>query len=183
SQTVQVIERTRQNVADLVALYHAERPDVKILVTGYDFPRFTADHPILIYRQMFEEMGLPSPFELNSALVKMSESFFALNQLKQTQYIHHLGLMHYHYGNKEMNLPPKTTRPPSEISKPGVNFNSWGGDLKFQSDVPAMQVFTDGEFIGVVDAFHLSKQGYHFLAEHSVQLYIKNWLMSSAEAE
>ncbi len=183
SQTDQVIQRTRQYVAELVSLYHAERPDVKILVTGYDYPRFTADHPILIYRRMFEEMGLPSALELNSALVKMSESFFALNQMKQTHFIHHLGLMHYHYGNKEMGLPPKTTRAPADISKPGVFSNSWGGDLKFQSDVPAMQVFTDGDYVGVVDAFHLSKQGYHYLADHSVELYIKKWLTSSEAAE
>jgi hypothetical protein len=183
AQTEQVILRTRQYVADIVSIYHAERPDIKILVTGYDFPRFTSDHPILAYRRMFEDMGLPSPQELNSALVKMSESFYSLNEMNQTRYVHHLGVMHYHFGNKEMGLAPKTTRAPQDISKPGSVTQSWGGDLKFQSDVPAMQVYTDGDYVGVVDAFHLSKQGYHFLADHSVELYIKNWLNGSVVTE
>lgn len=183
SQSEQVITRTRQYVADIVSIYHAERPDIKILVTGYDFPRFTADHPILAYRRMYEDMGLPSPLELNSALVKLSESFYALNEINQTRYIHHLGLMHYHFGNKEMGLLPKSTRAPQDISKPGSISNTWGGDLRFQSDVPAMQVYTDGDYIGVVDAFHLSKQGYYLLAEHSVEHYLKNWLNGSAALE
>ena len=183
SQTEQVILRTRNYISEILTLYHNERPDIKILVSGYDFPRFTADHPILAYRRMYEDMGLPTPLELNRALVKLSESFNALNELNQTRYIHHLGVSHYHFGNKEMGLLPKSTRTPSEISKPGQVTNTWGGDLRYQADVKAMQVYTDGDYIGVVDAFHLSKEGYLYLAEHSVEQYLKNWLSGSAVLE
>lgn len=178
SQTEQIIIRTRQHIEKIVQVYNAERPDVKILVTGYDYPRFTEDHPVLAYRQAYEGMGSPQPRELNMALLKMSENFFALNQLPQTNYIHHLGLMHYYFGQKEAGLRPRTSRSPAEISKPGLTVNTWGGLLNYTSDIPAMQNYSDGEVVGVPDAFHLSQQGYDYLAEHSVNHYIKSFIIN-----
>ncbi len=169
-----LVAQLKAKITEIINVYRAVRPDVKFLVSGYDYPRFTPNHPIPDYAEAFESMGSPIPAEINRALVVLSEQFLSLSELPNTAFVHHLGLMHYHFGHFEAGVLPKTTKIPSQISKPGERLNTHGGITGLSSDAPAMESLI-GENI-VFDAFHLSKQGYHFMAEHTVEQYLKNLL-------
>ena len=163
----------KTNLNKILEIYRTARPDVRFLVSGYDYPRFTLNHPIPEYAEAFANMGFPEPSEINRALIIMSEKFLGLSEASNTAYLHHLGLMHYHFGHIEAGLQPKTTKPPALISKPGETLNTHGGVSGLSTDASAMETFLDGQ---VVDAFHLSKLGYLFMAEHTVEQYLKDWL-------
>lgn len=181
AETEEFLSRLRKSVEEILAVYRSERPDIQILVTGYDYPRFTPHHPVSAYRKAYEDMGSPTPLELNRVLLRMTENFMALGQTAQTAYIHHLGLMQYYSGLPQVGIPPHNTKPPTEISKPGVTLNSHGGVVSEMSEATSMQVYSDNDVVNAVDAFHLSKEGYDRLADHSVLHYLRAWLTEVAE--
>lgn len=162
----------RNRVQNIIAKYRKQRPDIKILISGYDFPRFTPDHVIPDYKEAFEAMGSPTPFELNGALQEFSASMASLADGSNVFYIQHLGLMHYYFGNRDAGLPAFQTLPPTQISSPDAPTLT-GGDLRLQTD-PEGMLKVEGL---AVDAFHLSKSGYEKIADHSVQHYLKSWLL------
>jgi lysophospholipase L1-like esterase len=173
-QLENLVAQLKAKITEIINVYKGVRPDVQFLVSGYDYPRFTPNHPIPDYAEAFESMGSPMPSEINRALVVLSERFLSLSEIPNTAFVHHLGLMHYHFGHFEAGVLPKTTKIPSRISKPGERLNTYGGITGLSSDTPAMESLI-GENI-VVDAFHLSKLGYHYMAEHTVEQYLKDWL-------
>lgn len=158
------------DIEKIIKTYRDQRPDIKILLSGYDFPRFTENHPIKVYREAYEDMGSPTPLELNSTLVQLGQTLSKTADFQNVFYIQHHGLMHYHYGNKEQGLAPKTTLSPEEISSQ-ADPDRIGGDIRLQSAPDAMLRVGP-----VVDPFHLSKSGYKKLVEHSVKTYIADWL-------
>lgn len=163
----------KTNLNNILEIYRAARPDVRFLVSGYDYTRFTYNHPIPDYAEAFEEMGFPQPSEINRAMIILSEKFLSLSESPNTAFLHHLGLMHYHFGHLEAGLQPKTTKPPALISKPGETLNTYGGVSGLSTDAAAMETVLGGQ---IVDAFHLSKLGYLLVAEHTVEQYLKEWL-------
>ncbi len=163
----------KTKLSGILDIYRAARPDVRFLISGYDYPRFTPNHSIPEYAEAFEEMGFPEPAEINRALIILSEKFLSLSEVPNTAYLHHLGLMHYHFGHAEAGLLPKTTKVPTLISKPGETLNTHGGVSGLSTDAPAMETVLGGQ---IVDAFHLSKLGYLLMAEHTVEQYLKDWL-------
>lgn len=165
-----VLDGIAVDVQKVIAAYKEKRPDIKILLSGYDFPRFTADHPIDGYREAYEDMGSPTPLELNNILVQFSDTLAKVADNKNVFYIHHLGLMHYYYGNSAQGLAPKTTLSPEKISS-RAEPTRIGGDVRLQTDAEAML-----QAGPVVDAFHLSKSGFQKLVDHCVDTYIKDWL-------
>jgi len=173
-QEIYFFEKVKADLEKIILTYQAIRPDVKFLVSGYDFPRFTPNHPISAYKKAFEEMGSPEPYVINNALVRFSEKIAEISDLPQTSYVHHLGLMHYHFGNQSEGLKPRTTKRPAEISRPGDKLNTHGGVTAMMTDISGMQVFI--KEVMVVDAFHLSKKGFGYLADHSVEQQLKEWL-------
>ncbi|MEZ0393145.1 MAG: SGNH/GDSL hydrolase family protein [Pseudobdellovibrionaceae bacterium] len=158
----------------VLKVYRKQRPDLKILISAYDYPRFTENHPVENYRKTYENMGKPSPFELNSAILRFSERMSELADGKNVFYIQHYGLMHFYDGYEETNLAPQTTLSPDLISPP-ENINQSGGDPHLPSDPQSLLHLGGGEH-AVVDAFHLSQAGYDRLAEHAVLHYLKSWL-------
>ena len=160
----------KKRLNDIVTVYQALRPDIKILISGYDFPRFTPDHPILAYRKAYLQMGSPSALELNTMLMRFSKVMTSLANGKNVFYIHHLGVMQYYFGNSEGGLEPLSTLNPDFIS-PANQPERGGGAPELLTAASAM-LSTEG----VVDAFHLSRNGYDKLADHSVRNYIKAWL-------
>lgn len=163
-----------QNVVNTIQSYREARPDIKILVSGYDFPHFSVDHPIKVYRDAFEDMGQPTPVELNSAILRFSKRVSNVVSLPGTFFIQHYGLMHYYFGNPSQGLSPRTTLLPEQISA-ADNINQYGGAIEFQTDTEAL-LNTQNMGINVFDAFHLSKKGYEYLGDHVVTVYLKHWL-------
>ncbi len=153
--------------------YRSLRPDIKILISGYDYPRFTPDHPIKEYVEAYEEMGSPTPFEMNTAVLRFSDRVAKLADQKAVFYIHHYGLMHYYIGNPEMGLEAFKTIAPETISAPQA-VTQFGGDPSLQSAKTAMFAIKNG-LQPIADAFHLNRFGYEKLAEHSVQHYLRDW--------
>jgi lysophospholipase L1-like esterase len=174
TQENEVFATVSKNIENVIKVYQQARPDIKIILSGYDYPRFTADHPIKSYREAYEDMGKPSPFELNSGIVRFSEYVSKLADQKSVFYIHHYGLMHYYLGNAEKGLAPMKTLSPDQISAPNA-VNQLGGDLNLQTDPSGMFSVKVGN-LSAADAFHLNHFGYDMLAEHTVFHYLKDWL-------
>ncbi len=161
------------NMEAAINEYRNVRPDIKILLSGYDYPRFIPDHPIKEYVKAYEAMGSPTPFELNMAVLRFSDRVAKLADQKSVFYIHHYGLMHFYLGNPEMGLEAFKTLSPGSISAP-EGMVQYGGDPSLQSAKAAM--FTiQNNLEPIADAFHLNRFGYEKLAEHSVQHYLKDW--------
>jgi lysophospholipase L1-like esterase len=170
SEEQAVFEEIKTNLQAVLQNLQAARPDVKILISGYDFPRFFANHPIQEYRVAYEQMESPTPQELNKAILRFSERVSELANEKSVFYIQHYGLMHYYLGNSEHGLAPFTTLNPAQISASDEPNHS-GGNSDLQSDANAML-----QIASVPDAFHLNSFGYEKIAEHAVSIYIKSWL-------
>jgi hypothetical protein len=162
---------TRGYLEKIVKTYHDARPDIKILISGYDYPRFTANHPIPAYKKVYEEMGSPTPLEVNSSLQRFSAELEKVADGKSIFYIQHMGLTHYFVGNKAAGLAPFTTLAPEFIS-PANDPNRTGGDVNLQSDADAMLQVEPL----VTDAFHLNRSGFDKIAEHAVNIYLRDWL-------
>jgi len=173
SERKAVLDTIALRVRAVIEKYQRQRPDIKILLSGYDFPRFIPNHPIKEYKEAFEAMGSPTPAELNSVLLEFSSTMAGLADQRNVFYIQHYGLMHYYYGNREEGLAAFQTLPPEQISSV-AHPEQTGGDPNFQSD-PSAMLSIAGEN-GIVDAFHLSKSGYEKLADHAVFHYLKSWL-------
>ncbi|MFN8791614.1 MAG: SGNH/GDSL hydrolase family protein [Bdellovibrionales bacterium] len=172
SESQALLRDFRARVARTVDLYRKQRPDVKILISGYDFPHFNDFNMIAEYREVYARMGKPTTRQLNEVLAQFSTEMVKLADQKNVFYVHYVGLMHYYYGNGEGGLRPFSTLVPQFISPPS-NPAQFGGDLSFQTDSRAM---LNSEQVGFVDPFHLSRAGYERLAEHAVRQYLRGWL-------
>ncbi|MCB0350842.1 MAG: hypothetical protein KDD38_06645 [Bdellovibrionales bacterium] len=159
-----------QNVSDFIL---SVRPDVKILITGYDYPNFKDFIQIKPYKEKFENMGRPSVLELNSALLRMAAylSTRLNNSAGNINYIHHYGLMHYYYGQKKYGLEKKQTAHPSLISSPDSP-ESFGGDISMETPPEGCMRVTKK----YLDAFHLSPNGFQKAFRHSIYMYLAEWL-------
>ncbi len=125
-----VFERVSNQVFEIATLYKKRRPDIKILVSGYDYPRFTENHPVEEYRKAYLQMESPSPFEANTAIVRFSEVMAAKAAAAGVSYIQHYGLTHYYFGNSEQGLEPYLTLNPDQISTPDAPNRAGGRRLR-----------------------------------------------------
>ena len=177
-----VLDKVAGDIEAIVKDYQAARPDIKIIISGYDFPRFTDDNPIKEYREGYESMGKPTAYELNTAVLRFSERVSKIADQKSVFYIHHYGLMHYYRGNSEHSLAPGQTLSPEMISSPN-DVDRYGGDVNLLADTTSMMQVTINGNVLVNDAFHLSRFGYDKMAEHTVFHYLKDWLKPQAQTK
>jgi hypothetical protein len=157
SDTFKVIRKIMNN-------YLVIRPDIKIILSGYDFPHFKQNHKIPLYRTIYERMGSPSNLRINSSLVEFSQFMVPIANNKNIFYIHHLGLAQYYDGISEYNYPARQTLSPHQISPrhdPGVV----GGDIRFPSSEKSM---INWLFL-VRDAFHLNTRMYRNVMHHTYE--------------
>jgi hypothetical protein len=158
------------DVKNVITAIHEVRPDVKILLSGYDFGRFTSEHQkISVYNQLYEHLGRPTPAELHWGVLRFLP--FATSLVNHTDifYIHHHGLMQYHFGNVDVGLASHQTASPELISPPD-NPAAWGGVPEYENGHTAMLRVS-----GLRDSYHLSPTGYYYVAKHSMIHYFKKW--------
>lgn len=143
----QVQALTDQVYADLdqlTAFVLDARPDVEILLSFYDYPNFvdTLGGPIgfLVCSPLWNDLGQPDPFELNSASAAFEARMATLASAHPRIYhVGHAGQMQWLFGFPDDGIPPGFLPPP--------------GDPTLPSPTAALRLGGD-------DCFHLNAEGY-----------------------
>jgi hypothetical protein len=169
-QENEVFIKIRDHIKDIVDQFHQVRPDVFVLINGYDFGFLYDNNPIKPYRRIFEHMGKPNALQANSGFIRFSQIISQLS-LPQTAYIQHFGLMHYYFGAPEANLPAKTSLSPQKIST-AQNPMAVGGVLEARNSNHSMARI----FSFYTDPHHLSPTGFDYLVGHALDQYLANIL-------
>lgn len=170
-QEANLINDIRDKVEKIVATITTARPDVKVLVSGYDFSRIYSEHKnISNYDKMYERSGRPSISQMHHSFDHFTKAMSKIGDGNQVAFIHHVGLMQYHFGNSETGLSPHLTLPPEQISPPNAP-DMTGGDPDKELDKKAM-----ARIGKIVDSYHLTPKGYVLLVRHSIQHYLRDWL-------
>lgn len=152
-----------------ISSYIKIRPDIKIILSGYDYPNFKADRIIPVFKKMYKQLGAPTALRINSVIVKMSQKMVQIADYKNVYYIHHLGLTHYYDGGPHSAFPPETTLHPDLISTfndPGVV----GGDIGQPTRGDSMKRW----YKFVRDSFHLSDRNYFHVMLHTYNNVLVN---------
>ncbi len=161
-QELKLFADTFDVVQKIINNYLEIRPDIKIVLSGYDFPDFKPNHKIGLYKKIFERMLSPSELRINRALVGFTRFMLPIANGKNIFYIHHLGLSQYYDGVPEKNFPARTTLAPDQIS-PWNDPSVVGGNVNFPSSDKSM---INWLFL-VRDAFHLNNRMYKNLMIHT----------------
>ncbi len=152
----------------IIAKYSKLRPDVKIIISGYDYGRLADRNLIPLYTMIYHRMHNPTPEQLNNLLTRFSDSFQNLANGRNIFYIQHLGLSHYYNGVPEKGLPAYKTMSPDEISSHTFPAK-FGGDRKLPNGKKSML-----NWIGLSrDAIHLSSKNYYYTMKHTYDNVIK----------
>lgn len=161
-QEVQLFETTIQTLKNIMNSYLAVRPDLTIILAGYDYPNFTIKFTLPLYRKIHKRMLEPTPERMNNVLVNFTEYSAKLGNGKNIFFIHSLGLAQYYYGVPEKGLAAKQTASPAEIS-PMNDPSCFGGNLCLQTSKKSM---VNWLFI-LRDAFHLNTRMYRKVMHHA----------------
>jgi hypothetical protein len=160
----------RGYVVDIVNAYHKVRPDVWVLVSGYDNGYMYANNPIASYREIYEHMGSPTPLEVYGGFSRFAEAMSKIS-LDHTVFQQHIGLMHYYYGAPEANVPPFQTLAPQFIS-PASDPAQMGGVPGVRNNKIAQAHI----FNYFYDPHHLRPNGFMRVFEHAIDGYIGKWV-------
>lgn len=153
------ISHTLKNI---MATYTEVRPDLTIILAGYDYPNFTFKFTLPLYRKIYHRMRDPTPERMNNVLVNFTHQMAKLGNQKNIFYIHSMGLAQYYDGVPEKGLAAKTTASPEEIS-PMDDPSCVGGNLCMQTSKKSM---IDWLYI-LPDAFHLNTRMYRKVLRHA----------------
>ena len=157
--TAEVQTLQQQILTDMTTIVDyvlAQRPNIQILLSFYDYPNFVDTIGGLFGQtcnNLLNDMGVPSVTELNTAAVEF-ESIYAQIATTNPRVFHvsHTGLMQAFFGFPSQGIPPGQIMPPGDLTKP--------------SPVEAMRDF------GVTrDCFHLSPDGYNYLIQNAFDGY------------
>ncbi len=169
-------EESYRNVQKIIDKIQDVRSDIKVLVSGYDYPNFLKFTKLLPkFVKAFNHHGRPSPDVMNARLLRISKAISKVDNGDNVRYVHHFGLMHYYFGNSRVGLMPRQTLPPEEISPP-ENPMQIGGNPEIENDTEAMfkiRILTGALY---QDPFHLGKSGFKYLAKHLYDNALKKWL-------
>lgn len=166
-----LIDSIVQSMRVVIDEIRAVNPQVRILVSGYDFANFARYTHIDTYERLYKRMGEPTPFEINSAFLRLSGGILTVADFRKVFYIHHYGVIHYHKGNGDHGLKKKQTIPPDFISTL-ENPLGFGGNVELP--ISRGSVLRIWPFY--YDPFHLSPKGYYYLAVHATRNYLGAWL-------
>lgn len=161
-QETEVYKEINITVQKIMDRYLAIRPDLKIILSGYDYPNFKPGHAFPLYRKIFERMRSPTPARLNPALAGLAHSMLSLADGRNIFYIQHMGVSHYYDGVPESGLKEEITLSPDKIS-PWGNPGVMGGNISLPSSNKSM---INWLFL-IRDAFHLNTRMYRKVMRHT----------------
>jgi len=142
------------DVATVVDYVLGLDPDLRVLLSAYDYPNYVnslGGLPCALYCcEQYAAMGDPTPAQLNAAIVQMVALLETLPVGRpRLEVAGHCGLMQYLYGFPGATPPI----PPGAILPPG--------DLELPSPPEAML-----NWFGTPDCIHLSSTGYDAVGEN-----------------
>jgi lysophospholipase L1-like esterase len=159
---------TYDMIEKIINKYTKLRPDIKIILSGYDYGRLTEHNLISLYTTIYNRMLKPTPEQVNNQLIRFSDAVRRMANGKNIFYIHHLGLSHYYDGVPEQGLPCLMTMNPSEIST-RTSPMSVGGKRKLPACTKSMI-----NWMGLSrDAIHLSSKNYYYVMKHTYDNVLK----------
>lgn len=169
----ELYERVEKKTLEIIAYILDVRPEIKVVLTGYDYANFNVLKPgsIKAYDLLFNRMGRPTPSELNHFVGNSSIRVARLiRNIERAYFVSNFGLGQYLYGLPEYNIKP------FELPHPGTaeDLNSiLGGDPNLPQ-YPKTLLNID-EF-KIYDPYHLSKKGYKNVARNLMETYLKDWI-------
>jgi len=150
------------------------RPDVRVLISGYDYGNFKDYSKIIsAYTNIYKQMGSPTTAQSQQAVLRLSNVVATLADQKHVFYIQHYGLSQWYYGNKDYNLKPFMTTPPSRISPPS-DPAQYGGNPDIEAPEDSLL-----DLFGIHDAYHPDLVEFYNIALHSFKFYFKDWFKDS----
>lgn len=148
-------EAIRVDLATVTDFVLAQRPDIEVVLSFYDYPNFVDTlnslAGIAVCRPLHEDLGQPTPLQINTAATEFEQAYAALAAHPRVYFVGHAGHMQHAFGFP--GTPPGTLLPPGDLSRP--------------SPVAAMR---DHGFLGR-DCFHLTPDGYDVLVENLYEGY------------
>lgn len=152
------------NILKVVDFIHALRPNVKIVLSSYDyvnFQYFLKNQTVQSYVDIYNRMGQPTAEELNNASARL-EKVKAEIALKRpnVMYVNNMGLMQYYYGQSDFGVAPQSTPLPGQAP----SFDPFMGG---RPDLPGPhEAFAAISQINVTDPYHLNKAAYLLFAQN-----------------
>mgnify|MGYP000035252250 CR=1 FL=1 len=150
-----------QIIADLqVVVDHILAHDIgiEVILSFYDYPNFvdtTSGFTGIICANLHNDLGTPTPTELNSMEVIFEQAFASVAASHpKVFHVSHTGLMQNLYGFPDDGIPAGTIQPPGDVSLP--------------SPVESMRIT-----FGVTDCFHLRPEGYDVLVQNLFDQYFQ----------
>jgi len=149
---------------------HATNPDLKIIISGYDFANFSETietlpavaQPFHPFYGIWDGMGQPTIEEINTILVKASDRFTDSSMVwENVFFVNNLGLMQYEYGQaNNLQVAPFGTYPQYTAPVPG-------GIIDYPTPLDALN-------FGGNDSFHLNDDAYElFIKRYFIEYYWK----------
>ena len=136
----------------------AQDINIEIILSFYDYPNFfdtTSGFTGLICANLHNNLGNPTPLELNEIAVSFEQAFASVATLNpKVFHVSHFGLMQNYFGFPDDGIQPGDILPP--------------GDLNLPTPVEAMRLT-----IGITDCFHLGAEGYDVLVQNTYDNYFQ----------
>lgn len=149
----------RGDLATVVDFVLAQRPDMEVIVSLYDYPNFrdtlNSIAGIAVCRPLHQSLGEPTPLQLNQAMAEFETELAALAAHPRVHHVAHAGQMQFTYGFPEDDIQPGDLLPP--------------GDPALPSPVVSMR---NHGFLGR-DCFHLTPEGYDVLVQNLYENYFQ----------
>lgn len=136
-----------------------QRPDIRIVISLYDYPNFEDTRDSLIWlglcSDLWGDLGEPTPLQVNSAAIELVDAVDAfVDGRPSIDHVRHLGRAQNFFGLP--GSPPGSLPPPGDSSSP--------------SPVEAMRVRS---FLGV-DCFHFNDDAYDVLIGNLVDGFARD---------
>lgn len=183
-----VFDRVQANIETIIDHIYTLRPDMNILLGGYDYMNFVesilnypagSTNP---YESMWNTLENPDPEEVNLGLGELESRKIAIaNADPQVQYVNTLGLNHYIYGYPDtLPIPPFGTFAPQQTPLPGQAPNYLplnGGNPSYPSPQVAMGAIVPGlNILPGFDCIHMNEESYGHYARHQTRYALLDWL-------
>lgn len=162
-------QEAKTNMDTIFDFIHEKCPNMQILWMCYDLPNFVdpiIDYPWNPYKEMWDNKNQPTPADINpfmNYMAYLQDSLLGVWNRPYIHFINNVGLMQYMYGQTTpLRVPPYGTYPPYTAPLPG-------GFVDYPSPHAAMG-------LGGIDTYHLSPQGYTFLASYQMRKFFMDYL-------